>query len=93
MKIWLYSQALNPEKVVRATWFISAVLITLAGVLYGLDKSYKPLIYFHLLLPIFAAAIVMNWPTTWGDSRRLHCRFLRSRGNLRIQKIPEIPWS
>ena len=43
---------------VRATWFISAVLITLTGVLYGLDKSYKPLIYFHLLLPIFAAAIV-----------------------------------
>ena len=58
MKILLYSQALNPKKVVRATWFISAVLITLAGVLYGLDKSYKPLIYFHLLLPIFAAAIV-----------------------------------
>ena len=49
---------IDPEKVVRATWFISAVLITLAGVLYGLDKSYKPLIYFHLLLPIFAAAIV-----------------------------------
>ena len=49
---------INPEKVVRATWFISAVLITLAGVLYGLDKSYKPLVYFHLLLPIFAAAIV-----------------------------------
>ena len=49
---------IEPEKVVRATWFISAVLITLAGVLYGLDKSYKPLIYFHLLLPIFAAAIV-----------------------------------
>ena len=49
---------IDPGKVVRATWFISAVLITLAGVLYGLDKSYKPLIYFHLLLPIFAAAIV-----------------------------------
>ncbi|HCV86682.1 MAG TPA: branched-chain amino acid ABC transporter permease, partial [Deltaproteobacteria bacterium] len=49
---------INPEKVVRATWFISAVFITLAGVLYGLDKSYKPLVYFHLLLPIFAAAIV-----------------------------------
>jgi branched-chain amino acid transport system permease protein len=49
---------IDPEKVVRATWFISAVLITLAGVMYGLDKSYKPLIYFHLLLPIFAAAIV-----------------------------------
>ena len=33
-------------------------LITVAGVLYGLDKSYKPFTYFQLLLPIFASAIV-----------------------------------
>jgi len=49
---------INPERVVLATWFITAALITLAGVLYGLDKSFKPMVYFHLLLPIFAAAIV-----------------------------------
>ncbi|MEC8842785.1 MAG: branched-chain amino acid ABC transporter permease, partial [SAR324 cluster bacterium] len=49
---------INPERVVLATWLITAVLITLAGVLYGLDKSFNPLVYFHLLLPIFAAAIV-----------------------------------
>ena len=30
----------------------------IAGVLYGLDKSFKPFTYFQLLLPIFAAAIV-----------------------------------
>jgi branched-chain amino acid transport system permease protein len=40
------------------TWLIVAALITVAGVLYGLDKSYKPFTYFQLLLPIFAAAIV-----------------------------------
>ncbi|HJO62888.1 MAG TPA: branched-chain amino acid ABC transporter permease [Desulfobacterales bacterium] len=49
---------INPERVVMVTWVITAALATLAGVLYGLDKSFKPLVYFHLLLPLFAAAIV-----------------------------------
>ena len=35
-----------------------AALATIAGTLYGLDKSFKPFVYFQLLLPIFAAAIV-----------------------------------
>ncbi len=49
---------INPEKVVMVTWIIVAALATIAGVLYGLDKSFKPFTYFQLLLPIFAAAIV-----------------------------------
>ncbi len=49
---------INPEKVERVTWLIVAALVTVAGVLYGLDKSYKPFTYFQLLLPIFASAIV-----------------------------------
>lgn len=49
---------INPERVVQVTWLIVAALITVAGVLYGLDKSYKPFTYFQLLLPIFASAIV-----------------------------------
>ncbi|SMX50612.1 branched-chain amino acid ABC transporter permease [Maliponia aquimaris] len=49
---------INPERVVMVTWLIVAGLITIAGTLYGLDKSYKPFTYFQLLLPIFAAAIV-----------------------------------
>ncbi len=40
------------------TWIIVAALATVAGVLYGLDKSFKPFTYFQLLLPIFASAIV-----------------------------------
>ena len=48
----------DPAKVVRTAWILAAVLATLAGVLYGLDKSFKPFTYFQLLLPIFAAAIV-----------------------------------
>jgi branched-chain amino acid transport system permease protein len=49
---------INPERVVLVTWVIAASLATIAGTLYGLDKSFKPFTYFQLLLPIFAAAIV-----------------------------------
>ncbi len=48
----------NPDRVVQITWIIAAVLATVAGTLYGLDKSFKPFTYFQLLLPMFAAAIV-----------------------------------
>jgi branched-chain amino acid transport system permease protein len=49
---------INPERVVMVTWLIVAALATVAGVLYGLDKTFKPFTYFQLLLPIFASAIV-----------------------------------
>jgi branched-chain amino acid transport system permease protein len=49
---------INPDRVVAVTWIIAAGVATIAGVLYGLDKSFKPFTYFQLLLPIFAAAIV-----------------------------------
>ena len=49
---------IDPERVVRLTWIIAAGLMTIAGVLYGLDKAFKPFNYFQILLPIFAAAIV-----------------------------------
>lgn len=49
---------INPDRVVLFTWLIVAALATTAGVLYGLDKSFKPFTYFSILLPIFAAAIV-----------------------------------
>ncbi len=48
----------NPDRIVLITWLITAALATIAGVLYGLDKSFKPFTYFQMLLPIFAAAIV-----------------------------------
>ncbi|MEL7464983.1 MAG: branched-chain amino acid ABC transporter permease [Pseudomonadota bacterium] len=48
----------NPDRVVMVCWLLVAVLATVAGTLYGLDKSFKPFTYFQLLLPMFAAAIV-----------------------------------
>ena len=49
---------INPDRVVAVTWTIVAALATTAGVLYGLDKSFKAFTYYQLLLPIFAAAVV-----------------------------------
>ena len=49
---------IDPNKVVLLTWIITGGLATFAGVLYGLDKIYKPFIFLQMLLPIFSAAIV-----------------------------------
>ncbi len=42
----------------------------MAGTLYGLDKSFKPFVYFQLLLPIFASAIVGGAGQPAGRHRR-----------------------
>ena len=49
---------IDPKKIVLVTWVIAGILATIGGVLYGLDKSFKPFTYFNNMLPIFAAAIV-----------------------------------
>jgi len=49
---------INPDRVVMTAWIITASLATIAGTLYGLDKIYKPFIFLHMLLPIFAATIL-----------------------------------
>jgi branched-chain amino acid transport system permease protein len=49
---------INPERVVAITWVFVAILATVAGTLYGIDKTFKPFTYFQLLLPMFAAAVV-----------------------------------
>ncbi len=49
---------ISPERVVTIVWILVAILATIAGTLFGLDKSFRPFTYFQLLLPMFAAAIV-----------------------------------
>lgn len=48
----------DPDRIVRLTWIIVAVLSVTGGVLFGLDKGYRPFVYQQLLLPMFAAAVV-----------------------------------
>jgi branched-chain amino acid transport system permease protein len=49
---------ISPNRIIIITWIMTGILAAVAGTLYGLDKSFKPFIYFQLLLPVFAAAIV-----------------------------------
>jgi len=49
---------IDPNKIIILTWVLVSILATVAGTLYGLDKSFKPLAYWNNLLPIFAATIV-----------------------------------
>lgn len=49
---------IDPKRVVMITWMIAGTLATIGGVLYGLDKSFKPFTFFNNMLPMFAAAIV-----------------------------------
>jgi branched-chain amino acid transport system permease protein len=49
---------INPEKVVSIAWIIATSLLVIGGTLYGLDKGFKPYVYYMLLLPSFAAAIL-----------------------------------
>ena len=57
---------INPNKVVFVTWLIVGTLACVAGTLYGLDKSYKPIIYLNLVLPVFASAIVGGIGSSFG---------------------------
>jgi len=49
---------INTNTVVITTWVIAGFLAAAAGTLLSLDVTWKPDLSFHLLLPIFAAAIV-----------------------------------
>jgi branched-chain amino acid transport system permease protein len=49
---------IDPDRIVRVTWILAAVLTTIAGVLFGLDKGFMANSYHQLLLPTFASVIV-----------------------------------
>ena len=79
---------ISPDKVVSVTWILVAILATIAGTLYGLDKSFKPFTYFMLLLPIFASAIVGGLGNPLGGYSRWICHSVfRDYDYLSIQKV------
>ncbi len=52
------SSGINTNTIVAVTWMIVGGLATIAGTLLAMDVTFKPDLSFHILLPIFAAAIV-----------------------------------
>ncbi len=57
---------IDPERVMRATWVIGAMLAALAGVFAGLTVQVRPTMGLDLLLPLFAAAILGGIGSVWG---------------------------
>lgn len=57
---------IDPERVLRATWTIGAMLAGLAGVFAGLTVQLRPTMGLDLLLPLFAAAILGGIGSVWG---------------------------
>jgi branched-chain amino acid transport system permease protein/neutral amino acid transport system permease protein len=49
---------INTERVFLWTWIIGGILVAVAGTLLSLQANLKPELGFHLLLPLFAAAIL-----------------------------------
>jgi branched-chain amino acid transport system permease protein len=78
---------INPERVVTMTWIIAGALACIAGTLYGLDKSYRGIVYFSLLMPMFAAAVVggLGSPAGRGGGQ-LHRRLLRTDHHQRLEE-------
>jgi len=56
----------DTKQVIRWTWIIGASLATIAGVFYGLTIQLRPEIGFHLILPLFAAAILGGTGSVFG---------------------------
>ncbi len=57
---------IDPERVMRATWVIGAMLAAVAGVFAGLTVQIRPTMGLDLLLPLFAAAILGGIGSVWG---------------------------
>ena len=57
---------IDPERVLRATWAIGAMLAAVAGVFAGLTVQLRPTLGLDLLLPLFAAVILGGIGSVWG---------------------------
>ena len=68
---------ISPERVVMITWIIAAILATIAGTLYGLDKSFKPFTYFNNLFTHLCSSNSRRyWKSFRSFFRRIcHCFF------------------
>lgn len=57
---------IDPDRVMRSTWVLGAVLAAVAGVFAGLTVQLRPTLGLDLLLPLFAAVILGGIGSVWG---------------------------
>jgi branched-chain amino acid transport system permease protein len=57
---------IDPERILRTTWVLGAVLAAVAGVMAGITVQLRPTMGQDLLLPMFAAVILGGLGSVWG---------------------------
>ena len=57
---------IDPERVLRTTWVLGAVLAAVAGVMAGVTVQLRPTMGVEMLLPLFAAVILGGIGSVWG---------------------------
>lgn len=57
---------IDPERVIRATWFIGSAFAALGGIMLALDTQVQPLMGVGIIIPVFAAAILGGIGSPYG---------------------------
>jgi branched-chain amino acid transport system permease protein len=57
---------IDVDGVIRLTWILGGALAALGGIFYGLTVQIRPEMGFHLVLPLFAAALVGGAGNVYG---------------------------
>jgi branched-subunit amino acid ABC-type transport system permease component len=60
------ASGVETARVIRWTWVIAGILITVAGTLYGIQVQLSPVMGWHFLIPLFVAVIMGGIGSFWG---------------------------
>ena len=65
-RILAKASGVETTRVINWTWMIAAILITVAGTLYGIQVQLRPVMGWHFLIPLFVAVIMGGIGSFWG---------------------------
>ena len=65
-RILAKASGIETKRVIMWTWVIAAILITVAGTLYGIQVQLRPVMGWHFLIPLFVAVIMGGIGSFWG---------------------------
>jgi branched-subunit amino acid ABC-type transport system permease component len=65
-RILAKASGIETKRVIKWTWVIAGILITVAGTLYGIQVQLRPVMGWHFLIPLFVAVIMGGIGSFWG---------------------------
>ena len=65
-RILAKASGIETTRVIKWTWVIAGILITVAGTLYGIQVQLRPVMGWHFLIPLFVAVIMGGIGSFWG---------------------------